>query len=174
MDFEKWLAEQADDVKAMLTEHTGGLKTALEKERAARKAAEDAKKQRDAADEEAERKRLADAAEWKTLAEKHAADLAAAQAKLAEYDTLPGKLEATETALKAYLTKERDGLPRHVTELLDKLPITEQLAYIAANREALKPAGEKPNGGPPPTPRPGDPDKLTEEERRKKAFKVQF
>ena len=51
------------------------------------------------------------------------------------------KAEKLEAALTKQLTKEREGLPKHVLTLLDKLDPAEQLEYIAENREAL---GAKP------------------------------
>jgi hypothetical protein len=51
------------------------------------------------------------------------------------------KAEKYEAALGKLLAKEREGLPKHVLTLLDKLDPAEQLEYIAENREAL---GAKP------------------------------
>lgn len=49
-----------------------------------------------------------------------------------------------ETALTGYLETEREGIPEHLTALLDRMDVVEQLTYISENRAALKPEDEKP------------------------------
>jgi hypothetical protein len=96
---------------------------------------------------------------WK--AEQEAAAAAAETAQLEEQgklqelaDNLKAKLEEAkpkvktaekyEAVLTQYLEKEREGLPDHILPILDKLPVDEQLSYIAEHREALKPAKAPP------------------------------
>jgi hypothetical protein len=96
---------------------------------------------------------------WK--AEQEAAAAAAETAQLQEQgklqelaDKLKAKLEEAQPKLKTaekyeavltqYLEKERDGLPDHILPILDKLPVDEQLAYIAEHREVLRPAKAPP------------------------------
>jgi hypothetical protein len=91
-----------------------------------RKGEAKAKKEREAA----EAAQLADQQKWQELAGKH-------EAKVKELEPLAERVAKLTTALEKLLVKEREGLPKHVTTLLDKLDPAEQLEYIAANREAL-------------------------------------
>jgi arylsulfatase A-like enzyme len=94
------------------------------------KADADAKKQAD----EAEQKRLAEQGEFKKLAE-------AAEQRAKELEPHKAKAERYEASLAKLLAKEREGLPKHIIALLDKMDAADQLDYIAENREAL---GAKP------------------------------
>jgi hypothetical protein len=76
--------------------------------------------------ETAEAAKLAEQGEFKKLAD-------TASAKVAELEPFKEKAERHETALKAILGKQREGLPKHILTLLDKLDPVEQLEYIAAN-----------------------------------------
>lgn len=87
------------------------------------------------AKKEAEEKALADNAEWKTLAEKREQELSA-------LSPFKDKAERYEKALTAQLEKAREGLPKAVLTLLDRLDPAEQLEYIAENREELFPEKE--------------------------------
>ena len=62
-------------------------------------------------------------------------------------ETFKTKAEKSEAALTKILTREREGLPKHIVTLLDKMDPAEQLEYIAENRDALtaKPAVTPPN-----------------------------
>lgn len=131
----------------------------------------EAKRKADA--EAAEAERLKKQGEFEKLAEQ-------AQAKARELEqqvaTASERVKTLETALKTYLDQERQGLPAHILALLDALPVEKQLEYIATNRQALKPApAQQSGGGIPPTPAPGSPPgKLSEEERRKRAWQPKF
>jgi hypothetical protein len=107
------------------------------------------RKEREAADKAAEKKaadaeaaRLAEQGKFKELAE-------AAEKKASDLEPFKTKAERAEAALTKLLEEERKGLPKHVTELLDKLDPVDQLEYIAKNREALgaKPAPPNINAG---------------------------
>lgn len=52
---------------------------------------------------------------------------------------------AYEKALKAQLETDRAKLPAHIITLLDKLSLTDQIEWIAANRETVAaPSGQPP------------------------------
>jgi hypothetical protein len=47
------------------------------------------------------------------------------------------RAERYEEALKTYLETQRDGVPEHITTLLDSMDVVDQLNYLSKNREAL-------------------------------------
>lgn len=94
----------------------------LERER--EQAAEAARK----ADEERARKQ----GEWQSLAESHAA-------RISELEPFRAQAERYEAALRAKVAQERAGLPAHITALLDRLDPAEQLEWLAANADAVRP-----------------------------------
>jgi hypothetical protein len=51
--------------------------------------------------------------------------------------SVSGKAEKYEATLEKLLEKEREGLPEHITSLLDDRDPADQLAWIAENREAI-------------------------------------
>jgi hypothetical protein len=99
--------------------------------------------------------------EWQKLAEQREGELAALNQRIAELEPVTGKAERYEKALTTYLTEAMKTVPAHVKTLLEKLPVDEQLAYIAANAANFK----TPAGGPPATPPPADPSE-TDKARR--------
>lgn len=110
------------------------VKERLEREQGkATKAAEKAR-------QEAEAKALVEQGDFKALSERQAkriaeletaaADLAAAQAQLGKY----------ETALKASLAAQLAGVPEHIQALLGRMDVTEQMEWLSANQDKLKPA----------------------------------
>lgn len=105
------------------------IKHRLEREQ--RKSQEAADKAR----KEAEEKALADNAKWQELAEKR-------EKELGEVAPYKERAERYEAALNAQLTKAREGLPKAVLTLLDRLDAAEQLEYIAQNRDELMPKEE--------------------------------
>jgi hypothetical protein len=116
----------------------------------------------DNATKAAETARLKEQGEYKTLAEK-------AAARVAELEPLAEAIQRKDGVIKQFLDAERKGLPKHILALLDKLDPTDQLEYIAANRADLKPKGN----GPPETPKAdGEHDKISDEERRKRAYQA--
>ena len=170
VDFAAWLAEQTDDVKAAYEAHTAGLKTALRSERERAAEFEKAEKARKAAADEAERKRLEEQGQYKDLADQAAARAAELEGQITQLQPLTERVTALETALKTYLDREREGLPAHILALLDTQDVVEQRAYIAANRAALKPPAT--TAGVPPTPKAQGDGKMTDEERRNRAWKA--
>jgi hypothetical protein len=91
--------------------------------------------------EEAEAKSLAEQQKYQELAEKRAKALTDLEASTAD---LTGKFEAEqaraqryEKALTAMLTEQRKRVPEHLHGLLDKLPVDEQLTWIATNGDKL-------------------------------------
>lgn len=168
VSFDAWLAEQTDEVKAAYEAHTAGLKSALQSERQRAAEFEKAEKARKAATDEAERKRLEEQGQYKDLADKAEARAKELEGQVTTLQPLTERVTALEGALKTYLDKEREGLPAHILALLDTQDVVEQLSYIAANRAALKPPA--PSGGIPPTPRAQGDGKLTDEERRNRAW----
>jgi plasmid stabilization system protein ParE len=107
--------------------------------------------------EEAEAKALVEQQEWKKLAEKYAGRITELEAKAAEVEAASTERDRYKAALGGYLENERKGLPDHILTLLDRFDPVAQLEYIAANRDTLRPAATTPAGGPPPSPKPGDP-----------------
>jgi len=168
VDWAEWLKGQSEEIRAAYEAHTKGLKGALDSEREAKRALEKAEKERKAKAEEAEAERLKQQGEFKALAEQAQAKVVELEKQLADLTPASERLAALEAVVNTYLAKEREGLPPHVLTLLDTLPPEKQLEYITVNRQALRPAG----GGTsiPPTPLPGQPGKVTDEERRKRAW----
>jgi hypothetical protein len=93
--------------------------------------------EQEAAAAAAETAQLQEQGKLQELADKLKADLEKAKPKVKT-------AEKYEQVLTQYLEKERDGLPDHILPILDKLPVDEQLSYIAEHREALKPAKTPP------------------------------
>jgi hypothetical protein len=79
-------------------------------------------------------KQLADQAQWQTLAEQRAQELANAST---ERDSLRQQAATYEAALKAVLETQRKDLPPHILTLLDRLNPAEQLEYLAKNQTEL-------------------------------------
>ena len=83
-DFEKWVAEQPENIQTLYSTHLSGLKNALGTERSARKAFEKAKKdaEQEAAKEDA--KKLEEKEEYRQLAEQRQAAIEALEIEKAE------------------------------------------------------------------------------------------
>ncbi len=60
------------------------------------------------------------------------------QKRVTELEPSAAQVQRYEAALKKHLDAARKDLPEHITALLDKLPVDEQLDWIAANQDALK------------------------------------
>ncbi len=119
------------------------------------------------ATEAAEAKALADQQKWQELAEKHGKRVTELEGQVTASATVTEQLERYKGALEAQLKTVKAGLPAHVTTLLDKLDVVEQMEYIAANQEALKTPAAPAAGGPPASPKPGEARQMSEEERQK-------
>ena len=108
-----------------------------------------------------EQKRLKEQGEWQTLAEQRGAKLAELEPAYADTAT---KLQRYEAALTVQVSALRKDMPKHLSPLLDKLDLAEQLEWLAENREQIAPP--KPNGVPV-TPRAsGSTDAATQAEAR--------
>lgn len=130
----------------------------LERERA--KADEATRKAKEAA----EAKALEEQQEYQKLAEQRAG-------KIAELEPQAESAKRYQDALTKLLATEKTGVPEHVLALLDKLDPVEQLEWIAANREKLKPVESVPETeqkprGVPATPSRGDQRGVSEEQKR--------
>lgn len=81
-----------------------------------------------------EQERLRQQGDYQKLAE-------AAEAKVKELEPVTTERDRYKGVLETLLAAERKGLPKHITALLDKLDVADQLAWIAENRETIaKPA----------------------------------
>jgi HD superfamily phosphohydrolase len=155
--WEEVLSGLDDSAKAAYEQHTGGLKSALDKERAAAKEHADRLKALETEKQQADEKRLAEQGEYKTLAEKRAEELAAAmelaKAKQAEAEKALAERDAHANVLSEHVKKQIDslGLPKPVVQLLEGKTPLERLEWLNANAKDLKGAG----GLLPPSP-PGD------------------
>ena len=107
------------------------LKERLDRE--ARKATEATERAKREAEEEALKKNQ----EWQQLAERNAKRISELEPLQAQVEETNGQLERYKAALTTHLTTQREGLPQHVTDLLDRLDPVDQLEWIAKNREAL-------------------------------------
>ena len=122
------------------------------------------------ATEAAEAAQLAAQQKWQELAEKREAEIRSLEGQLAEGKTREGRLTRLEAALTAQLETQRAGLPAHLLLLLDKMPVEEQLEYLAANAAALRPVGA--GAGIPATPAAQGTTGLTDEQRRENSASV--
>lgn len=171
VDFEKWLAEQTEEVRKAYEAHTTGLKSALASERDARKRLEKERQDAEAQRAAAEAKQLAEQGQYKELAEKTQAKAAELEKQLAAAAPMAERVKALEAVIGRYLDKEKEGVPKHILALLENQPPEKQLEYLTANREVLR-AASTPGGGPPATPRPVcDAGKMSEEEKRRRTWR---
>ena len=137
------------------------VKERLERER------EKAAKAEAKAKKEAEMAGLAQQQEWQTLAAKRQEALQEMEERLKDHDELQTKLERYEGVLKTYLQAQLAGVPEHVVDLLRGRDPVDQLEWLTANREKFG-QPQTPLGSTPP---PAPPGRLTDDERRKRAFK---
>lgn len=133
--------------KAAYEQHTGGLKSALEKEREAAKQNAERIRAIEAERQQAEEKRLAEQGEFKTLAEKRAEELAAAleQAKgnAAEVEKAKAAIAEYDKVIESLAEKQiKDlNLPKAVADLLSGKSPLERLRWFEENAKDLKGAG---------------------------------
>lgn len=138
------------------------VKDRLDRER--QKAKDDRKK----ADDDAEAKRLEAQQEFKQLADKRQERILDLEAQVGTLEQITSERDELQTALQGYLDKERDGLPEHILSLLNDLSPVKQLAWISANRASL---GKQNGRGIEPTPKGQSDPRISDEERRKVAWK---
>lgn len=138
------------------------IKERLEREQEkARKAEEKARK-------EAELAGLAQQQEWQTLAAKRQEALQEMEERLKPFEDMQEKLGKYEKALNAFLQGQLAGVPDHVVDLLKGRDPVEQLDWLTANRDKFAQQPQTPLGT---TPAPTQPGRMTDEQRRKLAFK---
>ncbi len=113
--------------------------------RAQRKADDAAEK----AKTEAEQKALAEQGEYKTLSEQRATELETVKRELEAAKVYETTADKFRKVLTERLAIEKKSYPAHVVSLLDKLDPLEQLEWITANLEALKPSSDRTLGTPP-------------------------
>lgn len=114
----------------------------------------EARKQAEALDRakrEAEEEALKKNAEWQALAEKHAKRISELETVQQAVEEKDAELQRYRGALESHLKGQRDSLPSHITDLLDRLDPVDQLEWLAKNRESLS---TRPGNGIPATPRP--------------------
>lgn len=97
-------------------------------DRAKRKADEETERRR----QQEEQDRAKQQGEWQKLAEQH-------EARVKELEPVVAKADRYEAALKTHLEAQRKDLPAHITALLDRLDVAEQLEWLSANAEAIRP-----------------------------------
>lgn len=90
---------------------------------------------------DAEEKTLKERQEWQTLAQKREEELNSARK---EVESFSESLKAMTEALQNVLESERQGLPKHITDLLDKLPMAEQLNWLSTNKAEIANAAKPP------------------------------
>jgi hypothetical protein len=112
-------------------------------DRAQRKAKEAEEKAR----KEAEEKTLHEQGEFKTLAEQRAAEIADLKSQVESNKAHIGTIERLKKALEARLEADKKNLPESVQTLLNKLDVADQMEWIAANPDALKPTDKQPAPG---------------------------
>ena len=112
------------------------------------RAKEKAEADRVKAEQQATEQALREQGEWQKLADQRAAELSAARAELDAAKDAASDRDRYKAAIVAQLKALRADLPPHITALLDKLDVADQLAYIAENHAALtKPAAPDINAG---------------------------
>ena len=138
----------------------------LEREqKKAERAAEKARK-------EAEDAALEKQAEWQQLAQKRQVSITDLEGRVAELEPFQEKATRYEKALANFAQDMMEGVPDHIKALLKGMDVVDQIEWYTANKEALGQKKDVPNL--PQTPKPADGQKMTEDERRKKAYRVSF
>lgn len=98
-------------------------------------------------EQEAEQARLKEQQKWQQLAEQHERQLTELKPQL---EAATQQAERYKAAVEAQVKAQLANVPEHLHGLLAKLDPVEQLEWLAANADKLKPAVR----GIPPTPRP--------------------
>jgi len=110
------------------------VKERLEREQTkAQKAAEKAR-------QEAEAKALQEQGDFKALSERQAKRITELEAAAAELVEAQAQLKRYEKALKGSLAAQLAGVPEHIQGLLERMDVTEQMEWLSANQDKLKPA----------------------------------
>ena len=88
--------------------------------------------------------------EFQKLAEQRQERITALEGEVAGLKAVTDERDRYKAALESHLATQRQGLPKHVLELLDEMPVDKQLAWIAKNHDQIAGTG---NGRVPSTPR---------------------
>lgn len=129
---------------------------------------EAAEAERKAAEKKAAEEALKEQEKFKELADQREAEIATLTESKKTLETENKELKA---ALEALLEQELKGVPEWVTPLLENLSLPARLKWLAENKGQWQ---SKP-GGPPKTPDPtGKAGKISDEERRKRAYRTRF
>lgn len=131
------------------------------------------------AEAEAEKK-LAEAAEWQTLAEKRAGAVKDLEAKLTELERVQMTAEKYGAALTTYVEKLSANLPEPILALLENMDAADKLAWLSANAEQFAAASGNGEAAEtttaktklPATPKPSGSTQITPEERRQRAART--
>lgn len=110
------------------------VKERLEREKAKTEAA--AQKAR----QEAEAQALAEQGKWKELAEAQGKRIADLEQAAIELKAAQAKVTQYEKALTEYRDAQFAGVPDHIKTLLEGRDILDQMAWLTANQEKVKPA----------------------------------
>ena len=161
--------------KTYTEDEVKGLKSALEAEREARKAAEKGKADRERERKAAEEKSLEEQKKFQELADARKAKLDEIEPQILtatqERDALKVQADSQAAVLKEFLDAEVKALKLDdaTRELLTGKTEVEQLRWIAKHRETLAKGRAS---GAPGTPKPDGTGSLTDEEKRKQAVKI--
>lgn len=110
------------------------VKERIEREKAKGEAA--AQKARQAAEAQA----LAEQGKFKELSESQGKRIAELEATADELKAAQGQLKKYQQALSEYRDAQYAGIPDHIKALLEGRDILDQMAWLTANQEKLKPA----------------------------------
>ena len=110
------------------------VKERIEREKAKGEAA--AQKARQAAEAQA----LAEQGKFKELSESQGKRIAELEATAQELQAAQGQLKKYQQALAEYRDAQYAGIPDHIKALLEGRDILDQMAWLTANQEKLKPA----------------------------------
>lgn len=119
------------------------VKERIEREKAKGEVA--AQKARQAAEAQA----LAEQGKFKELSETQGKRIAELEATAEELKAAQGQLKKYQQALSEYRDAQYAGIPEHIKALLDGRDILDQMAWLTANQEKLKPAAPPAPAQPP-------------------------
>lgn len=168
-DFDAWLAAQPEPVRKAHEKHVGGLKSALDAERKAKKDADKAAKEAATAKAKEAEAALEANKEFEKLATERKTKVDELEAKVAELapeaESYKARAEAAETAVAEHVDGRLKALKldASVVELLDGKTPVQKLAWLTKHEAKLAKGDGKLPGSPN-----GDPggETMTEEQKR--------
>jgi len=156
IEFDTWLAAQADEIRAAYEGHVAGLKSALQSEREQRKEHERAKRDAEKAREAEEAQKLAEQQKWQELATRREREVSDLKAELEQERLASLKLRVAQAkGLPAELVARLQGTSED--ELGADADALLKLIKTNAPKETI-PATPKPDNG------------VSQEDRRKQAW----